>query len=43
MPDFFPVHHDSVDSRVVVLFLQNEINNNGYEVSSINPFRIVKL
>lgn len=43
MPNFFPIHHDSVDSRAVVLLLQNEINNNGYEVSSINPFRIIKL
>ncbi len=43
MPDFFPTHHDSVDSRAVVLLLQNEINTNGYIVSSINPFRIAKL
>lgn len=43
MPNFFPVHHDSVDSRAVVLLLQNEININGYVVSSVNPFRIVKL
>lgn len=43
MPNFFPTHHDSVDSRAVVLLLQNEINTNGYMVSSINPFRIVKL
>ena len=43
MPNFFPTHHDSVDSRAVVLLLQNEISTNGYMVSSINPFRIVKL
>lgn len=43
MPNFFPTHHDSVDSRAVVLLLQNEISTNGYMVSSVNPFRIVKL
>lgn len=43
MPIFFPVHHDSVDSRAVVFLLQKEIKNNGYEVSSINPFRIAKM
>lgn len=43
MPTFFPKHHDSVDSRAVVLLLQNEINKNGYIVSSINPFKVVKL
>lgn len=43
MPDFFPIHHDSVDSRAVVLLLEDEINNNGYEVLSLAPFRIMKI
>lgn len=43
MPDFFPCHHDSVDSRAVILLLQNELEKLGYEVSSLIPFRLKEL
>ena len=40
MPNYFPNHHDSVDSRAVILLLEKEFNKDGYEVSSLNPFRL---
>lgn len=40
MPDYFPTHHDSVDSRAVIMLLEDEFSKGGYEVSSLNPFRI---
>ena len=40
MPDYFPTHHDSVDSRTVIMLLEDEFSKGGYEVSSLNPFRI---
>lgn len=43
MPYSFPDHHDSVDSRAVVLLLQNEIHNKGYKVVSLTPFKIIKI
>lgn len=43
MPTFFPTHNDSVDSRVVVLFIQEEFINAGYKVSSLIPFRLCKI
>lgn len=43
MDEFLPQHNDSVDSRAIALLLQEEIYNNGYEVQSLIPFRIMKL
>ncbi len=38
--ELLPRHNDSVDARTIVLFLQKEIENKGYKVTSLNPFVI---
>ncbi len=38
---YFDNHYDSVDIRTVILFLQEEIEQYGYTVISIKPFRII--
>ncbi|MEE0699928.1 MAG: hypothetical protein U0M66_05015 [Bacilli bacterium] len=42
MSEFFLYHHDSVDVRVVVLFMQPEIEDLGYVVTSLVPLRLLK-
>lgn len=42
MSEFFPYHHDSVDARVLVLFLQPEIEDLGYVITSLAPLRMLK-
>lgn len=42
MPNYFPTHHDSVDSRAVILLLEKEFSKDGYTVSSLIPFRLSK-
>lgn len=43
MNDYFPVHHDSVDTRAVILYLQDELNKLGYEIKSIAPIILKKI
>lgn len=41
--ELLPRHNDSVDARAIVLFLQQEIENKGYKVTSLNPFIIKEI
>lgn len=43
MNDYFPVHHDSVDTRAVILYLQDELNKLRYEIKSIAPIILKKI
>lgn len=42
MPILYPEHHDSVDARALVLFLQDAIEDLGYEIKRINPLIVEK-
>lgn len=42
MSKLFPKHNDSVDSRAMVLYLQSEIEDKGYEITSLQPFRLIQ-
>jgi len=43
MPKYFKVHHDSVDSRAIIMLLENEFWKKGYEVVSILPFKLKRI
>ena len=36
------IHYDSVDLTAIMMFIQNDIENLGYIVNDINPFKIMK-
>ena len=36
-----PTHHDSVDCRVILMYLQQDINSTGYTVINLAPLRII--
>lgn len=38
-----PDHNDSVDCNVVLMYLQKDIENNGYHIMSLAPLRIEKI
>lgn len=43
MPLYLKHHYDSIDSKIIILFLEEELKNKGYKVININPFKIIKI
>lgn len=40
--ELLPEHNDSMDTRAIVLFLQNELENLGYKIVELSPLIIEK-
>lgn len=43
MPIYFKNHYDSIDSKVIMLFLTKELNSRGYLTVSLKPFRLISI
>lgn len=43
MDALFPEHNDSVDSRATVMFLESELKNKGYKITSLCPIRLINM